>query len=605
MATYILGISGLYHDSAACIVKDGEIVAAAHEERFTRKKHDASFPNQAIAYCLTEAGITQAELDYVAFYEKSIVKFDRILQTAIYAAPWGLKPFMMAIPQWLKERLWMPVIINKHLPDFTGTVVYPTHHESHAASAFFPSPFAEAAILTLDAVGEWNTSSYGVGKDNQIELTHAIDFPHSLGMLYSAFTYYCGFKVNSGEYKLMGLAPYGEAKYVAEIKEHLIDIKADGSFRLNMRYFGYAHSLFMTNRRFHALFGRDPRKPEDTLEQFHMDLAASIQVVTEEIVLKIAKHIRAETGVKNLCMAGGVALNCVANGRLERAGIFDKIWVQPAAGDSGGAVGSALFVWYQHLKKERTVSKRQDEMQGGYLGPAFSDEEIETFLKSVNATYQRYADDSYAKEVAQLLASEKVIGWFQGRMEYGPRALGARSIIGDPRSREMQSTMNLKIKFRESFRPFAPSIMEEYAGEYFVGATRSPYMLFTYDVTPEHVISVDSSKTGLDLLNEVRSDIPAITHVDYSARIQTVSAETNPRYHNLIAAFKNITGCPVVINTSFNIRGEPIVCTPKDAWECFENTEMDYLAIGSFIVEKKNQKSQEEMEAWADRYEKD
>lgn len=605
MSTYILGISALYHDSAACLLRDGVIVAAAHEERFTRKKHDAAFPKEAIAYCLREAGIDAASLSFVAFYEKPIVKFDRILQTSIDAAPWGIRPFLMAMPIWLKDRLWMHGLIQKELPGFTGKIIFPTHHEAHAASSFFASPFEHAAVLTLDAVGEWHTTTYGVGKGNTLTLKKSINFPHSLGMLYSAFTYYCGFKVNSGEYKLMGLAPYGEPKYSDHIRKHLIAVNEDGSFTLNMRYFGYMQSLFMTNKRFHALFGRDPRKPDEKIEQFHMDIAASIQEVTEEIVCRIGRHVRKETGEENLCLAGGVALNCVANGKLEREGVFNRIWVQPAAGDAGGALGAALFVWYHHLKNERTVDGASDMMRGAYLGPSFSNDEIESVLSLSGFEFERLSDEDIVEKVAELLAKEKVVGWFQGRMEYGPRALGARSILGDPRSAKMQQIMNLKIKFRESFRPFAPSVLEEDAFQYFEGAKKSPYMLFTYYVTDKYRKKINSTQEGLKKLTEIRSDIPAVTHVDYSARVQTVSKDTNPRYHALISAFKNRTGCPLVINTSFNVRGEPIVCTPKDALYCFENTNMDYLAIGNFLIKKKEQKSEEEMLAWSSHFEAD
>lgn len=602
MSTYILGISALYHDSAACLLKDGEIIAAAHEERFTRKKHDESFPVHAIAYCLDEAGVTIDQVDFLSFYEKPIVKFDRILQTAIQAAPWGLRPFMMALPIWLKERLWMHGVIKDHLPEFTGQLLFPTHHESHAASAFFASPFESAAVLTLDAVGEWNTTTYGTGKGNVISVQQSIDFPHSLGMLYSAVTYYCGFKVNSGEYKLMGLAPYGEPKYVDTIKAHLIDIKADGSFRLNMKYFGYVDSLYMTNARFHALFGHEPLSPDATPEQFHMDMAASIQKVTEEIVLLIAAHVQKETGARHLCLAGGVSLNCVANGKLQRAGIFDSIWIQPASGDAGGALGAALFAWHMHLGQPRTADGVTDKMRGAYLGPAFSDDEIEAVLVAEGAVYEKLTSERLIEQVAELITKEKVVGWFQGRMEYGPRALGGRSILGDARSQEMQQTMNLKIKFRESFRPFAPSIMEEAVTDYFEEGTISPYMLLTFDVLPQHRLETAAGVRGLEQLAQIRSTVPAITHVDYSARVQTVSKETNPRYHALLATLQKSQACPIVINTSFNVRGEPIVCSPTDAWHCFVNTNMDNLAIGNFLVTKQAQKTPEQMSAWTSHF---
>lgn len=603
MSSYILGISCFFHDSAACLLKDGEIVAAAHEERFTRVKHDASFPREAIFYCLSEAGISEAELDYVAFYEKPVVKFDRILQTSLRAAPLGIKPFMMAMPKWLKERLWMTTVLEKELPRFSGEFIFPTHHESHSASAFFASPFQEAAILTLDAVGEWNTTTYGVGNGNTIELLESVDFPHSLGMLYSAFTYYCGFKVNSGEYKLMGLAPYGKPRYADTIKEHLISIKPDGSFRLAMEYFGYDTGLYMTNQRFHNLFGgRAPRKPDEPIAQFHMDLAASIQQVTEEVILAIAQYVKEQTGKRYLCLAGGVALNCVANGALKQAGIFDNIWIQPAAGDAGGALGAALFTWYQHLEKPRVADGEHDAMQGAYLGPQYDAATIEALLKEKGAVYEKLSEEQLIARTADLIAEGKVIGWFQGRMEYGPRALGARSILGDARNREMQRRMNVKIKFRESFRPFAPSVLEEKVDEWFEKGDTSPYMLITYYVSPKHRKRVAEEIEGLEKVNQVRSDIPAVTHVDYSARVQTVSKETNPWYHKLISAFADKTGCPVIINTSFNVRGEPIVCTPEDAWYCFQNTNMDYLVIGDYLVEKQEFKDEEEMEEWASHF---
>jgi len=604
--TYILGISCFYHDSAACLLRDGEIVAAAQEERFTRKKHDASFPKNAINYCLKEAGVTSADVSYLAFYEKPIVKFDRILQTSIAYAPRGIKIFLKAMPIWLKERLWMHPVVKKELPGFNGELIFPTHHESHASSAFFPSPFEDAAVITLDAVGEWNTTTYGVGEKNNITLLKSIDFPHSLGMLYSAFTYYCGFKVNSGEYKLMGLAPYGTPRFADLIKEKLITIRDDGSFSLSMEYFNYGSGLTMTSEKFHELFGMSPRLPETPLEQPHMDLAASIQKVTEEIVVKIARHVQKETRKKNLCLAGGVALNCVANGRLEREGIFDNIWIQPASGDAGGALGAALFAHYKHLGNER-VPALPDAMHGAYLGPSYDDEEIETVLKNKRShlSYEKLDEDALLRKTSECIASGNVVGWFQGRMEYGPRALGARSILGDPRSREMQRTMNLKIKFRESFRPFAPSILEERSGEYFTGASKSPYMLSTYYVGEAHRKHSDSKAVGLEKLSDIRSDIPAVTHVDYSARVQTVSKDTNQRYHKLLSIWEKQTDCPLLVNTSFNVRGEPIVCTPEDAIRCFEYTDMDHLAVGNFLVKKTKRKDEEEMLARTSQFEAD
>lgn len=594
----ILGISYFYHDSAACLVEDGKIVAAAQEERFTRKKHDAEFPKKATQYCLEEAGVSPVDIDIVAFYEKPIVKFDRILQSAIAFAPHGIRRFLAAMPLWLKDRLWVREHIRKELPGFSGRIVFPSHHESHAASAFFPSPFDTAAILTLDAVGEWNTTTYGIGEVNRIALHKAINFPHSLGMLYSAFTYYTGFKVNSGEYKVMGLAPYGAPRYADRMLNHCIDVKEDGSFRLNMDYFDYCAGFTMTNRRFHRLFGGPPRKPESPLTERDMDLAASIQKVTEEIMTKIVRHVVRETGVKKLVMAGGVALNCVANGRILREGIVDDIWIQPAATDAGGALGAALYVWYQYLGNPRNPNGK-DAMRAAHLGPSYSDEEIRTFLDTQNATYMQLSRDELITKTAALIAEGKVVGWFQGRMEFGPRALGARSILGDARNQEMQTVMNVKIKFRESFRPFAPSVLIEHAKEYFEGAVSNPYMLLTFPVSRVHRISPEHpGAKGLQLLKQKRSTIPAVTHVDYSARIQTVSGEDNPLYYDLIHRFYKKTGCPVIINTSFNVRGEPIVCTPQEAWRCFMRTNMDYLAIGSFLLAKKDQKPYEESENW-------
>ncbi len=601
----ILGVSCFYHDSAACLVRDGVIIAAAQEERFTRKKHDPEWPSAAIAYCLGEAGITPADIGVVAFYEKPVVKFDRILQTSIAYAPAGIGRFLAAMPLWLKDRLWVEGTIRRNLPGFAGTIIYPTHHESHAASAFFPSPFERAAILTLDAVGEWNTTAYGVGEGSRMVLKKAINFPHSLGMLYSAFTYYTGFKVNSGEYKVMGLAPYGKPRYADLIRTHLIDIKPNGSFRLNMDYFGYGAGFTMTNERFHRLFDAPPRPPESLLTQRDMDLAASLQLVTEEAVLAITRHVVKETGIRDLVMAGGVALNCVANGRLLREKIVDRIWIQPAATDAGGALGAALWTWYQYLGKPRTPHAA-DDMAGALLGPAYSDAEVQSFLDSRRAPYRKLAREELLDSVAGLMASGSVIGWFQGRMEFGPRALGARSIIADPRNPEMQTTMNVKIKFRESFRPFAPSVLEEHAAEYFSGAVKSPYMLLTFPVAErQRKPMADPNAEGLELLRQQRSTIPAVTHVDHSARIQTVSPGTHPLYHGLIQKFYEKTGCPVIINTSFNVRGEPIVCSPEDAYRCFMRTNMDYLAMGSFLISKKDQPEWKEKEDWKKTIESD
>jgi len=596
---YILGISAFYHDSAAVLVRDGKIVAAAQEERFTRKKHDHRFPGTAAAYCLREGGIDIKEVDCVAFYEKPFLKFERILETYLSYAPRGLGSFLMAMPLWLKQKLWMKELIKTEL-GYGGKILFTEHHESHAASAFFPSPFKSAAILTMDGVGEWATTTYGAGDGNKIRLLAEINFPHSLGMLYSAFTYYTGFKVNSGEYKLMGLAPYGEPKYKDLILRELIDVKDDGSFRLNMDYFNYAVGLTMTNGRFHKLFGGLPRKPEDKLTQKEMDLARSVQEVTEDVVLKIARHIKKETGERNLVLAGGVALNCVANGKLLRSGIFDDVWIQPAAGDAGGALGAALLVWHEYLEKPREA-KKGDSMSGAYLGPEFSDEEILKFLKVKSLQFVKLKKEEVAEKAADLIAQEKVVGWFEGRMEFGPRALGARSIVGDARSPKMQSVMNLKIKFRESFRPFAPSVIAEKAGDYFELDRPSPYMLLVADVvrSRRREMSAGQKKLfGIDKLNVVRSDIPAVTHIDYSARIQTVHKETNPLYHELISVFDRKHGCPVIVNTSFNVRGEPIVCTPEDAYRCFMRTEMDYLIMGSYLLDKKSQRPVENDSDW-------
>jgi carbamoyltransferase len=597
---YILGISAFYHDSAACLVKDGEILSAAQEERFTRKKHDHNFPYKAIEFCLKDAGITADQLDLVAFYDKPFLKFERLLETYLAYAPVGIKSFIKAMPLWIKEKLWMKEMIKDKL-GYTGEIIFPEHHESHAASAFYPSPYNKAAILTMDGVGEWTTTSYGIGDGNDIQLLADIKFPHSLGLLYSAITYYTGFKVNSGEYKVMGLAPYGKPKYKRLIYDHLIDVKDDGSFRMNMEYFNYCQGLTMTNGKFNKLFGGPPREPETNLTQKEMDLARSLQEVTEEIVLKLGNHVYKKTGLKNLCLAGGVALNCVANGRLLREGPFENIWIQPAAGDAGGALGAALIGWYKYHNKPRTADEKSDSQKGSYLGPAFIDDEIHAFIQSFNLTAKRYEDDKLIETVANLISSEKVIGWFDGKMEFGPRALGSRTIIGDARSPKMQATMNIKIKFREGFRPFAPSVLFEKVSDFFEIEKSSPYMLLTADVKNERRIPMtddDHKKWGIDKLNVVRSDIPAITHVDYSARLQTVHKETNPRYHKLISKFEEKTGCAVIINTSFNVRGEPIVCTPKDAYKCFMRTDMDYLVLGNYILSKEDQKPLENDSDW-------
>ncbi len=594
--TAILGISAFYHDSAAALVVDGEIVAAAQEERFTRKKHDAEFPTNAIQYCLDTAGLRIEDLDHVAFYDKPFLKFERLLETYVSYGPIGFQSFLKAMPIWLKQKLYLPRELNRGLQyRFKKRYIFTEHHESHAASAFFPSPFEEAAVMTLDGVGEWATASYGVGRGNSLTLTHELHFPHSLGLLYSAFTYYTGFKVNSGEYKLMGLAPYGEPKYVDLIRNHLLDLKADGSFRMDMSYFNYCQGLTMTSAKFAKLFGAPPRKPETPISQREMDIAASIQQVTEDIMLRMAQHVHAETGTKNLCLAGGVALNCVGNGRILREGPFENIWIQPAAGDAGGALGAALFVWYQLLGNERRITGKTDLQHGSLLGPRFADEEIRSFLDGVGAVYHHHTtDDALVEQVAGLMASENVVGWFQDRMEFGPRALGARSIIGDARSTAMQSVMNLKIKFRESFRPFAPSVLEEKAPEYFGlrPGVESPYMLLVAPVNDSRRKKLNGEQAhlqGIEKLKIPRSDVPAITHVDYSARVQTVDLERHGRYRKLIERFDAKTGCPVIINTSFNVRGEPIVCTPADAHRCFLNTNMDVLVLERFVLLKKEQ----------------
>jgi carbamoyltransferase len=594
--TTILGISAFYHDSAAALVVDGRIVAAAQEERFTRKKHDERFPVHAIEYCLKEAGLTPEQIDYVAFYEKPLLKFERLLETYLAYAPAGFKSFMKAMPQWVHHKLHLPREIRKGLQGrYKGPLVFTDHHESHAASAFFASPYQEAAILTLDGVGEWATASFGVGRGNKIELTHELRFPHSLGLLYSAFTYFTGFRVNSGEYKLMGLAPYGKPVYVDTILKNLIDLKEDGSFRMNQSYFTYAAGLTMTGDKFAQLFGGPARAPESPVTQREMDLAASIQVVTEEIMLRIARHVRKVTGMKHLVMAGGVALNCVGNGKILASNIFDDIWIQPAAGDAGGALGAALFTWHQLLEKPRNVDNVHDQQAGSLLGPRFDNDHIRKFLDGIGAKYHYCNTDAeWADRVSDLVASERVVGMVQGRMEFGPRALGSRSIIGDARSTKMQSTMNLKIKFRESFRPFAPIVLKEHVHEYFNmrRGQDSPYMLLVAPVREDKRLHVNGEAKGLfgiELLKVNRSVVPAITHVDYSARVQTVDAERHGRFRSVMARFHEKTGCPVMINTSFNIRGEPIVCTPEHAYRCFLATNMDALVLENFVLLKEEQ----------------
>jgi carbamoyltransferase len=603
---HILGISAFYHDSAACLVRDGEIIAAAQEERFTRKKHDFNFPTHAVNYCLKEGNIDGAKLDYVAFYDKPFIKFERLLVTYLAYAPRGLKSFIMAMPLWLKSKLWMKEYIKNEL-GFAGKIIFPEHHESHAASAFYPSPYKEAAILTIDGVGEWCTSSYGIGRDNQIELLAELKFPHSLGLLYSAFTSFTGFKVNSGEYKVMGLAPYGEPKYVDVIMNELIDLKDDGSFKMNMRYFNYCAGLTMTNNRFAELFDGPPRQPESKLTQREMDLARSVQEVTEEIMLRMARHVHKETKMKYLVLAGGVALNCVGNGRVLREGPFEDIWIQPAAGDAGGALGAALYTWHRYLGNRRQARPDyRDFQRGSYLGPAFGNAEIEKFLQTKKIPYKKLSDAEIPTTVADLIAQENVIGWFEGRMEFGPRALGSRSIIGDARSSKMQSIMNLKIKFRESFRPFAPSVLAENVAEYFLLDRESPYMLLVAPVLEKwRTGEKENGEWGIEKLKIARSTIPAVTHVDYSARIQTVHQADHPLYYEMIKAFRDKTGCPVIINTSFNVRGEPIVCAPEHAYTCFMRTNMDYLIMGNFLLDKKEQKALEGDIDWKKEFELD
>src|SRR5262245_39749348 len=590
MSINILGISAFYHDSAACLIRDGRIIAAAQEERFTRKKFDASFPSEAIRYCLEADGIGIRDLKYIVFYDKPLIKFERLLETYVSFAPKGIQSFVTAMPVWLKEKLLLKNLLQEELIGLDGIpaksslppVLFGEHHESHAASAFYPSPFRSAAVLCMAGVGEWDTTSAWLGEGNTLTPLWDISFPHSLGLLYSAFTYYTGFRVNSGEYKVMGLAPYGKPKYVQAIYDHLLDLKADGTFRLNMGYFNYCTGLTMTNGKFDSLFDGPPRKPESPLTQREMDLARSVQDITEEVMLRLARSVHSETGARNLCLAGGVALNCVGNGRVLREGPFEKLWIQPAAGDAGGAVGAAYAAWHQLDEQPRRVCCGKDGMRGAYLGPTFGNDEIASFLRGIDAPYERLDDAALFRRVADDLASEKVVGWLSGPMEFGPRALGARSILGDPRSPKMQSVMNLKIKYRESFRPFAPSVLRERVSDYFDIDTDSPYMLLVAPVCQRRRIKMTSEQQtlwGIDLLNVPRSDIPAVTHVDYSARIQTVHEDTNPRYYRLIKEFERKTGCGVLVNTSFNVRGEPIVCTPEDAYLCFMRTEMDVLVL--------------------------
>jgi carbamoyltransferase len=611
---YILGVSAFYHDSAACLLKDGEIIAAAQEERFTRKKHDSGFPHHAIVYCLKEAGIGAKDIGNVVFYEKPFVKFERLLETYLAFAPKGFTSFAKAMPVWIKDKLFQKSALIK---EFRSTIdedvnwrellLFSEHHLSHAASAYYPSPFESAAVLTLDGVGEWTTTSLAIGKGSNLKVVKEIHFPHSLGLLYSAFTYYTGFKVNSGEYKVMGLAPYGEPVYANLIREKLITVAEDGSFQLDMSYFDYATGLTMTNKKFDALFGGPPRTSETELTQREMDLAASVQKVTEDIVLKLARGIARETGERNLCLAGGVALNCVANGILLREKIFDNIWIQPAAGDAGGALGAALSTWYLHHNRLRLASTERDAMKGAYLGPEFTNKEIETELTACGAKFKKLSEAEMIEEVASALADAKAVGWMQGRMEFGPRALGGRSIIGDPRSPHMQKQLNLKVKYRESFRPFAPSVLSEDVGEWFEHETDSPYMLLVADVQNEKrraMTEDEEALFGIDKLNVPRSTVPAITHVDYSARIQTVHADTNPKYHAVISKFKEKTGCPLVVNTSFNVRGEPIICTPTDAFKCFMGTEMEVLAVGNYLLFKEQQE-EKLIENYVEHYELD
>jgi carbamoyltransferase len=605
---HVLGISAFYHDSAAALVRDGQIVAAASEERFTRKKGDPSFPARAVEFCLREGGVSAGDLTAVGFYDKPLLKFERILETYLGVVPRGFRQFLMAGPLWIKEKLWMDRSLRESLGGYQGEVLYAEHHESHAASAFYPSPFEQAAILTMDGVGEWATASYGVGRGSDIQLLKEMHWPDSLGLLYSAFTYYTGFKVNSGEYKVMGLAPYGEPKYVQLIYDHLLDLREDGSFRLNQEYFGFLDGLTMTNERWHRLFGGPPRVPETKLTQRDMDLARSVQDVCEEVMLRMARAVHRETGLDSLCLAGGVALNCVGNGRLLREGPFKRLWIQPAAGDAGGALGVAELIWHRHLGQPRKANGKKDGMRGAYLGPSFSDAEIEALCRAVGAVYHRLEPQCLLETTARLLADEKVVGWFRGRMEFGPRALGSRSILGDPRSPKMQAQMNIKIKFREGFRPFAPSVLRERVADYFEMDCDSPYMLLVAPVKRERQIPMTREQRGLwgiEQLNVVRSDVPAVTHIDYSARVQTVARDDNPEYYDLIREFEKLTGCGVVVNTSFNVRGEPIVCTPKDAYTCFMRTHIDALVLGPFLLHKSEQPAWQEGGEWKSEFQLD
>ncbi|MFH1571188.1 MAG: carbamoyltransferase [Gemmatimonadota bacterium] len=607
MSTHILGISAFYHDSAACLVRDGRVVAAAQEERFTRRKHDARFPAEAVRYCLREAGIDARQLDCVGFYDKPLLTFERLLETHLATAPRGLRLFWKSMPVWLRKKLWIPQLICEEL-GCEVKVLFGEHHESHAASAFYPSPYPEAAILTLDGVGEWTTTSYGYGRGSEIHTLGEIRFPHSLGLFYTAMTYFAGFRPNSGEYKLMGLAPYGEPRYVDRLLDEVIELRADGSFRLNLSYFNYLAGLTMTSPRMEELLDGPVRAPESPVTQREMDIARSCQVVTEEAMLRMARQAHAETGMRHLCLAGGVALNCVGNGRILREGPFQGIWIQPAAGDAGGALGVALALWHRYYGHERTADGQRDGMEAAYLGPAYSADEIRAFLAAQEAPAQALEAAELPGRVAQLLADEKVVGWFQGRMEFGPRALGARSILGDPRSPRMQSQMNLKIKYRESFRPFAPTVLRERVGEWFELEADSPYMLLVAPVRPERRIEMTPEQRalfGIERLHVPRSQIPAVTHVDYSARVQTVAREDNPPYYDLIQAFGSLTGCPVVVNTSFNVRGEPIVNSPEDAYRCFMRTEMDYLVLGDYLLDKRDQPRWQDQAAWQEEFQLD
>ena len=610
----ILGISAYYHDSAAAILQSGKIIAAAQEERFSRKKHDARFPVNAIASCLEVGNMSLSDIDYIVFYDKPLLKFERLLETYLAHAPIGIRSFIQAMPIWLKEKLYLKTVLKNEFISLglskskLPPLLFTEHHQAHAASAFFPSPYKKAAVLCLDGVGEWATSSVWLGDGNKLTPQWQLDFPHSLGLLYSAFTYFTGFKVNSGEYKLMGLAPYGKPKYAQTILDNLIDLKPDGTFQLNMKYFNYPVGLTMTNNKFAKLFGGPRRSPESTLTQREMDIAASIQVVTEEIVLRIARTVKKELDVDYLCLAGGVALNCVSNGRLLREKIFKDVWIQPASGDAGGALGAAYSVWHEYLNNPRQADNISDSMEGAYLGTKSSNDEIKTYLDSIKAPYEELPDEELLPKVANILATENVVGWFQGRMEFGPRALGGRSIIGDPRSPKMQSIMNLKIKYRESFRPFAPSILHERVADYFGIDQASPYMLLVDFVNSKFRLPLTDEQEklfGIEKLNVVRSKLPAITHLDYSARIQTVHPETNPRYYNLLKEFDKLTGCPILVNTSFNVRGEPLVCTPEDAYQCFMRTEMDYLVLENCIISKSEQPEWAKNEAWKQEFELD